>query len=419
MSALQSLFLLLIVAYLGGFLMGGRGIRGVGLPSGSEWLVLGIVAGPSALGVVSGAEVAIFAPLAILAAGWIAMIAGLVFGVDGGRRTSAGGIALGLVAGVLSIAGVAAAVDAVLLHVPAAGEAFPAPGQRLVLVVGISAALADTSRRVATWARERLGADGPLLRRVADVALADDLAPILAVSLLVSLDESRGIHALPAGGMLLGAVLGGACALLLGRQPRPSTMWSLVFGFSLLAIGSAVQLDVAPLAASFAFGLALAALSPVRDQARKMAVGVMGAVIIPALFLSGARSSLVGGPALWIAAAAIGARIAAAVVVAGLVALSSPAARRGGPALALAFFAPGPLGIAVALAVGLRFQGAAGDLVLSTTVAAAVLGEFLGPPALRRALRRAGEAAEPPRPDDGAEDGPGRPADAPPAEARQ
>ena len=57
----------------------------------------------------------------------------------------------------------------------------------------------------------------------------------------------------------------------------------------------------------------------------------------------------------------------------------------------LAFLPTGPLGIAIALAVNLRSPGPVGDLVLATTIAAAVVGEFLGPPALRRALRRAGE----------------------------
>jgi hypothetical protein len=41
--------------------------------------------------------------------------------------------------------------------------------------------------------------------------------------------------------------------------------------------------------------------------------------------------------------------------------------------------------------VNLRYPGPTGSLVLATTVVAALAGEFLGPPALRRALRRAGE----------------------------
>jgi hypothetical protein len=97
------------------------------------------------------------------------------------------------------------------------------------------------------------------------------------------------------------------------------------------------------------------------------------------------------GPALWIAGAVLLARLVAGVLAAGMVAAADPRTRRGGPWLAVAFLPTGPLGIAIALAVNLRSPGPVGDLVLATTLAAAVVGEFLGPPALRRALRRAGE----------------------------
>jgi hypothetical protein len=129
-----------------------------------------------------------------------------------------------------------------------------------------------------------------------------------------------------------------------------------------------------------------------------MASSVEGAVIFPALFLAGARSALVSGPAIWIACGAIAARLCAGLLAGGMVAATSPAVRRGGPGVALAFFSVGPFGVAVALAIDLRYPGPAGDLVLATTVAAAIAGEFLGPPALRRALRRAGELPATPAP---------------------
>jgi hypothetical protein len=392
-STLQSLFVLLLVAYLGGFLMGGRGLRGRGLPSGSEWLVAGLVAGPSALGLVGGADVAYFAPLALLATGWIALLVGLTFGVDGQRRIGAGGLALGVLVGLLSFAGVAGAVFLVLDRVPSAGALFPELEQRMALAVSIAAALADTSRHVARWAAERLGAQGPLLDRVAGITRSDDVVPIVAVSLLVSLDTSRGVMAIPGGGLGLGAALGLALAGLLGRSLRPVAFWSLLFGFSLLATGLAERLDLSVLATGFSLGLLLAFASPLRARARELAGGVEGAVILPALFLAGARTDVVSGPALWILAAALLARLGAALLSAALVAAVDPRARRGGPGLALAFSSTGPLGIAIALSVNLRYPGPVGDLVLATSVAAAVVGEFLGPPALRRALRRAGEVS--------------------------
>jgi hypothetical protein len=390
-STLQSLFVLLLVAYMGGFLMGGRGLRGRGLPSGSEWLVAGLVAGPSALGLVGGAEVASFAPMALLATGWIALLVGLTSGVDRERRIGAGAIALGLLVGFVSLAGVAGAVYLVLERVPSSGALFPDLAERRTVAICIAAALADTSRHVARWASERLGAEGPLLEQVAGITRSDDLVPIAAVSLLISLDATRGVPAIPLGGFGLGALLGLALAGLLGRSPRPAAFWSLLFGFSLLATGLAERLDLSVLGAGFSLGLLLAIASPLRARARELAGAAEGAVILPALFLAGARTDIVSGPALWILGAALLARLGTALLSAALVAAAVPGARRGGPGLSLAFFSTGPLGIAIALSVNIRFPGPVGDLVLATTVAAAVAGEFLGPPALRRALRRAGE----------------------------
>jgi hypothetical protein len=340
---------------------------------------------------VSGPEVASFAPVALLATGWIALLVGLTFGVDGTRRIGPAGIALGLAAGLLGLAAVAGAAWMVLDRVPAAGALFPDARDRLAVAISLGAALADTSRHVARWASERLDARGALLERVSDVTRSDDVVPILALGLLVSLDAARGVGPLPLGGLAMGAILGLAGAALLGRTLRPAAFWSLLFGLSLLATGTAERLDLSVLAVGFALGLALAVASPLRAPVREMAGSVEGAVILPALFLAGTRVAPVTGPALWIAGAVLLARIAAGILTAGLVAAADPRARRGGPWLALAFLPTGPLGIAIALAVNLRTPGPVGSLVLSTTVTAAVLGEFLGPPALRRALRRAGE----------------------------
>lgn len=399
MSTLQSLFLLLLVAYVGGFLMGGRGVRGTGLPSGSEWLLLGIVSGPTALGIVSGAELVVFAPLALLTAGWIALLVGLTMGMDQDRRIPAGGLLLGLLVGLLNFAIVGGVVWLVIDRIPSVGGFFPTRGDRIVLTVAIGAALADTSRHVARWAAERLGARGPVRDRVADVTRSDDLVALLVLSAVVSVDTSRGVGALPFLGFGLGAVLGAAAAGLLGRTPRVTAIWGLVFGFSLLASGVAEQLDVNVLAAGLGVGVGLALLSPARQKVRELGGAAAGAVVLPALFLAGARTGLVTGPPAWILVAALAARLAGAVLSALLVAAVDSRMRRAGPGLLLAFFPTGPLGIAIALAVNLRYPGPGGDLVLCTAVATTMAGEFLGPPALRAMLRRTGELPEnPPEP---------------------
>jgi hypothetical protein len=390
-NTLQSLFLLLVVAYVGGFLMGGRGERGRGLPSGSEWLVAGVVLGPATLGLLTGTELAAFWPLALLATGWIALLVGLTFGTDGDRRIPAGGLVLGTVAGALSFVAVAGAAWLALEHYRPLAALFPDRPERIGITISLGAALSDTSRHVAGWARRRLSAAGPLLDRVSDVTRSDDLIPVLVLSVIVSTDAYRGIPALPFGGVAVGAAMGLACAALLGRTLRTTTFWSLLFGFSLLATGVAEQLDVSVVAGGFALGLALAVASPLRREARELAGGVEGAVVLPALFLAGARTPMPSAPVAVLVAAVLAARLLASFAAAALVAAVDPRTRRGGAGLGLVFFPIGPLGIAIALAVGLRTPGPVADAVLAVTIAASVAGEFVGPPALRRALRRAGE----------------------------
>jgi hypothetical protein len=57
----------------------------------------------------------------------------------------------------------------------------------------------------------------------------------------------------------------------------------------------------------------------------------------------------------------------------------------------------GALSIAVGLALSRRFAGTVGDTVLGVAVGLTLLGELIGPGALRRALEGAGEIPAEPR----------------------
>src|SRR5690606_17917444 len=54
---------LLVLAYLGSILVGGRAIRGYGLPSGAEYVLLGLLLGPHVLGVLTRDTLTAFQPL--------------------------------------------------------------------------------------------------------------------------------------------------------------------------------------------------------------------------------------------------------------------------------------------------------------------------------------------------------------------
>jgi len=113
---------------------------------------------------------------------------------------------------------------------------------------------------------------------------------------------------------------------------------------------------------------------------------------VPALLLAGGLVDPLDHPRL---AVVVGVALAARLVVklaeGALVTALWPAARRGGAGVAATMTAAGPLGVVVGLAFALTFRGEVGDTVLAAAVAAAVVGELTSTPALRRALRRAGE----------------------------
>lgn len=396
MSTLYLLFFLLVISYVGGFLVGGRRVRGRGLPAGSEWVLVGFVVGPSVLGVLSAQDIEALSPLATVVTGWVGFLAGITFGTRGGRPISVARLALGLASGLLCGVGVALGVWLTLQNVPVAAAAFPSSRERWLVSLGAGAVLAGTARQALAWAVGRLGARGPVTDLLGDLAEAQQAVPILATGIIVGGDTSRGLPALPGAALGIGAVLGLLAALLLGREERALWLWVVLFGISVFASGVAEQLDIAPITTLFAVGLCAALASPLRARIRQLLSEVEGAVLLPLLFVAGALVSLGNGSALWVLGAAVVARWLVNGLLGFLVQAMAPGARGAGPAVGLALSSAGPLHVTVGLAFQQRYPGPVGSAVLATAAAAAVASEFVGPPALRRALRRAGEVPEAP-----------------------
>jgi hypothetical protein len=80
-----------------------------------------------------------------------------------------------------------------------------------------------------------------------------------------------------------------------------------------------------------------------------------------------------------------------------LLALSTRAARPAGPGVGLGMMAMGEITLACAVSLGLSFDRGAAKSLLAFGVISMLAGELIGPLALRRALRLAGEleAGEP------------------------
>jgi hypothetical protein len=401
MNALFVLMGLLVLSYLGSFLARGRTVRGVGLPSGAEYLVLGVVIGPQVLGVVEPSMLESFAPVVYVALGWFALVLGLDFGFAGEKRVRPGSFFLSLAGTALTGGAAFGAVIAVLRHYPGL-----APGVSPWLVAGALAAVsAETTQHAIRWVAERAGARGPMTSLLDELAHGDDAVPLLAMAVLFAFTTETAhipAHVTPWGwvGITagLGIVLGALAALLIGVEFSLSATWGVLFGITLLAIGVAARFELSTMATTFFIGVGIATLSPHRPLIREVLAPTERPVLLPALVLAGAHLDLHAfrnsRGLLVLVGVALLARLVGKLFSGLAVYSFTHTARRGSPLVGLGLLSSGALSTACGLALAVRFPGPVGDAALLAAVAAAVIGEIIGPPALRRALTRAGEVDE-------------------------
>ena len=284
------------------------------------------------------------------------------------------------------------------------------PGiEQWLLAGGAGAACAETTRHAVRWVVERHQAQGRIAQLFAEISHADDLFPLLAVAALFAF-TTKSVHVpwqLPVVVWLgvtvvLGLVLGAISALLIGREFSVHTTWGVLFGASLLAIGVAARLDLAPLSVTFFMGIAMAATSPHRALLRDAVTATERPVLLPALLLAGATIDLQPFQAnrglIVIVAVAIVARIVGKLFSGLVLRTVTRSARGASPLLGLGLLSSGALSVSIGLLLAVRFPGAVGDTVLVIAAAAAISGEFFAPAALRRVLESAGEVPDPPAP---------------------
>jgi hypothetical protein len=395
-NAILLLMGLLVLSYIGSFLVTRRTVGGTGLPSGIEYTALGYLLGPHALGLIGPDDLKAFEPVVQVALGWLAFGIGLDFGFADVRRVPFGRIVFASLGALVTGVAVAAATWGALvaLHVDLS------PNQRFLLAGGVGAACSETTRHAVTWIVNRYGARGALAELLDDIAQADDLLPLLAVSVLFALDRSdttavvvpMPVRDLPAVTAAIGLVLGAGSALLLRSEMPIEDTWAILFGVALLTIGTGARLGLSTLTTSFFMGLAVSLLSHHGRQLRAMVGPTERPVLLPALLLAGAHLDFQSSRAFpWIAAAAISARILAKIVLGWGLAAGSPPARKGGPLVGLSLMSSGSLSMCIGLAFALRIPGVVGDTILAVTAISATAGEFIGPARLRRTLQLTGE----------------------------
>jgi len=390
-SGIGVLLGLLVLAYVGSILVSGRTIRGFGLPSGAEYVLLGVVLGPQALGVIERSVAQSFEPVLIVGVSWMAFLIGLAYR-HVGRRVARPGR---LLFGVLGSAAVGVAV-AFATHFALGKLGLLHGAEQELASLGVGLVSAETTRHMIRWVAERHGAQGPLSDSLADIARGTALVPIAAVAALSASFPHEGMT-LPFAARLgidfgIGIVLGLVATVLLGREFRQTESWGILIGTSLLGMGLAVRLGLSPLGTSFALGLTLSVASRHQLDIRALVQPTEKPVMLPVLLIAGLYVDFGLLRQFWqLIVAAIAARLLAELVRGGLLNIFLPASRASGPLIGLSLIATGPITMGAALALNVQMPGAITSAVLNMAVVGALFGELIGPATLRRALERAGE----------------------------
>ena len=381
---------LLVLSYVASMLATGRTIRGFGLPSGSEYLLLGFVLGPVALGFVGSSLLETFAPLLVVGAAWIALVAGVGYGVVGGRKVQPARAVVGVVIALLLCTSVASSVWYLLQFLGVFGTE-----ERRIVAIGAGAIGSETTRHAVRWVVERHGARGTLSDALADYARAGVLAPALLLSALFSANPVPGLSELPwaaraALAVGVGVVLGLVALLLLGRDFRRDESWGVLLGTSLLGVGIATRLELSAISTNFFLGLTLAIFSPHSAEVKAMVGPTEKPVVLPVAVLAGA--SLKAFPfALELLSVFVLARVVGAFAVGSALGVFVPAARAAGRGLGFSLVSSGAFTLACAVSLQQRFPGEVGQVLLAVGAVALLSGELLGPLMLRRALTLSGD----------------------------
>jgi hypothetical protein len=375
-------------------LVEGRAIRGFGLPSGAEWLMLGVVLGPHALGMFQASVIREFEPLVVVGLGWTTLVLGIDYGYVGERRASLRGLLLGILLSASCGVAVASAAFAYLsweLHIDR--------GEALDIAIILALVSSETTRHAVRWISERQGAKGPLSDVLAEIADADDALPLLGLGVLVALGTTPNLQVDLSLGWRLGAagalavILGLIAAALLARSLAFGESWAVLIGVALLGIGMSMRLGAAALTVMFVVGVVISMVSHRHAELRRLLAPTERPVILPLLVLGGAtlNPKTLSPEVVSLLGVVLGARVVAKLASGRVIAAFVPAARHSPMATGGALLSSGTLSMGIGLYAYLSLEGRQGEWALLAASAATVFGELVGPAMLRRALSRAGE----------------------------
>jgi hypothetical protein len=390
-STVSLLVALLVLAYLGSALFKRRATRDFGLASGAEYVVLGFLLGPL-LGLIGRDLLTTFDGMHRMGGAWLALLAGLGYGVT--TRRSVGRATLGVVLTALVGTGVAAASWFI------AGYLWKlALYERVLLSLSTALLCCATTHNVSPWFATSHKQHGGVTEALRDLGRASALVPAVVLAFVLAIAPNHGLDMLVPWGRVgvtlgTGVLLGLLGTLLLGSEFRSSESWGLLLGLAVLGAGLGFYVGLSAVACNFCMGLTVSLASRHAHDIRAMISPSEKAVMLPVALLLGASIEPESAPWVLLAAligGALGARVLSEFLRGFLVFALLKKARAGGPWLGPAMTTTSGFTLAAAVELRHMLPIPLGPALLMLAALGAVLGAVLAPLQLRRVLQRAGE----------------------------
>ena len=385
---------LLVIGAIGNRIRRGGRLRGFGLPSGSESLLFGLLLGPHGLELVHTSDLQSFNAVILAAVGWLAFIVGTRLAEPASdqnilrHEASPVFALLGALLAAVCLAGIAVTAYVALGYLGQFSRT-----ARWVMGGALGLVLAGSAQQLVDWGRQRYGAAGKVTDRLQSVSIGGDAFALLGMAPLMAVDFAGPVsprHVVLAAviPVALGSVLGLMGRWLLRTEGRDAERWALLLGSLLFIVGLAQRLGVSVVTGAFVAGWVMGRGNSDSTRAmRTLIAPAESSILMPVLVVAGATVDLRQvGKLLLVAAVAVLARLVIQLLVGTLIVSAVAGRLRGLYGSGLTLASSGEVAVLVAMAFATLHTGRTGQLILVTSIAAALFGEIVAPASLKRTL---------------------------------
>lgn len=403
-ATVVALLLGVALAYLFAHLVVDRLQRRFLILSGAEYLLLGLLLGPTVPEIAVLDDLTGLLPIIALAAGWVGLLRGMEFPVESWRRWAPGTVRITVLHHVVPGALVGYGAYAFLWHSPWAGYFFEAYGPDSLPWREVAASsfflgccAACDSAEPFDLLKKRYGIEGGLTDRLRTCARVGDVFVILVFALLFCVwhpaSPGAQLHlSATEWGVVqlgLGMLLGALFTPFLGGHETPNGRFLAMVGIITFAAGAAFFLDLSPLAVNLVLGIVVVNVARTGKLMYETLASSEKPINIVLMVLAGAlwRPPPVA-PTLVVLAGFVLLRLLGKIVGSKLAAWGVTTIRRD---LWRGFLSHGEVTIAMAVSFQIVFDGPVVDLAYTVALASTVLHDFWAPRVLRNLLVDAGD----------------------------